>query len=62
MTAPPPDDQDNQDAKTLAGLAVAIVIVLVAVFALMKFKQSSTLLDCIAAGHRNCAPVDTTGM
>ncbi|HEY4275964.1 MAG TPA: hypothetical protein VGM68_10795 [Rhizomicrobium sp.] len=62
MPAPSPEDQDNQDTKTLAGLAVAIVIVLIAVFALMKFKQSSALLDCVAAGHHNCEPADTSAM
>jgi hypothetical protein len=62
MPEPSPDDQKNRDARTLAGLAVAIVLVVLTVFLLVKFKQSSATLDCIAAGHHNCAPVDTSKM
>lgn len=57
-----PDDDKNQDAKTLAGLAVAIVLVVLTVFLLVKLKHGTALLDCIAAGHKNCAPVDTSNM
>lgn len=58
----PEDDDGNQDTKTLAGLAVAIVLVLLTVFLMMKLKHGTTLLDCIASGRRNCAPIDTTNM
>ena len=36
----------------MAGLAVAIVLVVVTVFLLLKLKQGTALLDCIAAGHQ----------
>ena len=58
----PEDDDGNQDTKTLAGLAVAIVLVVLSVFLMVKLKHSTALLDCIAAGHKNCAPVDTSNM
>jgi len=58
----PEDDDHNQDAKTLAGLAVAIVLVILTVFLMVKLKHGTALLDCIAAGHKNCAPVDTSNM
>ena len=57
-----PDNQENNDVKTLIGLAVAIVLVVVTVFLLMELKQGTATLDCIAAGHHNCAPVDTSKM
>jgi len=57
-----PEDDRNQDAKTLAGLAVAIVLVVLTVFLLVKLKHGTALLDCIAAGHKNCAPIDTSNM
>jgi len=58
----PEDDDHNQDAKTLAGLAVAIVLVVLTVFLMVKLKQGTALLDCIAAGHKNCVPIDTSKM
>ena len=61
MAEPEPDDK-NQDAKTLAGLAVAIVLVVLTVILLVKLKHGTALLDCIAAGHKNCAPIDTSNM
>ena len=57
-----PDDDKNQDAKTLAGLAVAVVLVVLTVFLLVELKHGTARLDCIAAGHKNCAPVDTSRM
>ena len=57
-----PDEDKKQDAKTLAGLAVAIVLVVLTVFLLVELKRGTALLDCIAAGHKNCAPVDTSNM
>jgi hypothetical protein len=57
-----PDDQQNSDVKTLIGLAVAIVLVAGTVFLLMEMKKSTATLDCIAAGHHNCEPVDTSKM
>lgn len=57
------DDHDkNQDAKTLAGLAVAIILVVLTVFLLMKLKQGTALLDCIASGRKNCVPIDTSNL
>ncbi len=61
MPETPPDD-DDRDAKTLAGLAVAIVLVVITVFLLVELKRGTATLDCIAAGHKNCVPVDTSKM
>ena len=62
MSGPNNDQDNNQDAKTLAGLAVAIVLVVLTVFLMVKLKHGTALLDCIAAGHKNCVPVDTSKM
>jgi hypothetical protein len=60
--AEPDDDDQNQDAKTLVGLVVAIVLVALTVFLMVKLKHGTALLDCIASGRKNCAPIDTTNM
>lgn len=62
MAESEPDDQENSDVKTLIGLAVAIVLVVVTVFLLLELKQGTAKLDCIAAGHHNCEPIDTSKM
>ena len=65
MTGPEPDHDDddkNQDAKTLAGLAVAIILVALTVFLLTKLKEGTALLDCIASGRKNCVTIDTSNM
>ena len=57
------DDHDkNQDTKTLAGLVVAIALVALTVFLMVKLKDGTKLLDCIASGRKNCAPIDTSNM
>ena len=58
----PSDNDKNQDAKTLAGLIAAIVLVALAVFVMVKLKDGTKLLDCIASGRKNCAPIDTSNM
>lgn len=65
MSEPEQDQNDhdkNQDAKTLAGLIVAIVLVALTVFLMVKLKDGTKFLDCIASGRKNCTPVDTTNM
>ena len=56
------DDDGNQNAKTLAGLAVAVILVALTVFLMVKLKEGTKLLDCIASGRKNCTPIDTTNM
>jgi hypothetical protein len=62
MSQPPEDNDPNQDAKTLAGLAVAILLVVLTVFLMVKLKDGTKLLDCIASGRKNCVPIDTSNM
>jgi len=56
------DDDRNQDAKTLAGLAVAIILVVLTVFLMVKLKDGTKLLDCIASGRKYCVSIDTSNM
>ena len=38
---------------------IAVVIVVVTVLLMLMLKHGTQLEDCLAAGHHNCAPVDT---
>jgi hypothetical protein len=53
-----PDNDDNRQQGSWLGLVAAIVLVVLGVWALLAFQKSSETLDCIAAGHHNCVPVD----
>jgi len=58
MNLPPPDDEDRNEGAPWLGLAVAILIVVLGIWAMIAFKNSSDMLDCLASGRHNCAPVD----
>jgi hypothetical protein len=57
------DDQNDDDQKqrqNLIVLVVAVVLVIGSVWLLMTYKKYRERQDCFLAGHRNCAPVDTS--
>jgi hypothetical protein len=56
---PPPDDYDRRQWTNLLVLGVAILLVVTMVLMLM-LKHGIELQDCFAAGHHNCAPIDTS--
>ncbi len=64
---PPHDDPDfeDEDARkqraNILVLAIAAGLVLASVVLLFWLKDRTDLQDCIAASHRNCLPIDTTG-
>jgi hypothetical protein len=61
MAQPDPND-DDYDRRSRANIMVLIaVVVVVGCIIGWKMKKETTLEDCYAAGHRNCAPVDTQG-
>ena len=59
MDQPPPDDYDQRQRTNLLVIGVAVVIVVVTVLLMLMLKHGTQLEDCLAAGHHNCAPIDT---
>ncbi|MGC9953427.1 MAG: hypothetical protein ABSD21_04010 [Rhizomicrobium sp.] len=56
----PPDDYDEKQRTNLLVIGVAVFIVVVTVLLMLMLKHGIELQDCFAAGHHNCAPVETT--
>jgi len=54
------EDEDRRQRQNLMVLAVAVLLVAGSVWLLLEFKKYRDRQDCFLAGHRNCAPVDTT--
>ena len=50
-------DEDHSNIATIAGLVAVIALVVLAVWLLIAFQHSSNTLDCLAAHHPNCVPV-----
>jgi hypothetical protein len=59
----PPDDDPDDDARftvSLAGLAIAILLVIVGYYVVDRLAKESKLEDCMMAGRHNCEPLDTS--
>jgi heme/copper-type cytochrome/quinol oxidase subunit 4 len=54
----PPDDEDAKHRANLIITIAVVILVVGSVWLLIAYKNSSNQLDCFAAGHRNCAPID----
>jgi hypothetical protein len=52
-------DPKNEDARNWLALAVAIVLVALTVFLLLKLKSGIAMENCVAQGRHDCAPVDS---
>ena len=50
------DDQDDNDRQTasLAGLAVALALLVACLFLFYHLREKSRLEDCLLAGRTNC--------
>jgi len=55
---PTPDDDHDRDMKNLIVAGVVIVLVVFSVWLLLAFQKSTAILDCMAAHHPNCVPLD----
>jgi len=60
MDQPPPEDDDARHRANLIGLGVVFVIVVLGVALLLLLKHYTALQDCLAAGHHDCATIDTS--
>jgi hypothetical protein len=53
-----PDDDHDRNVKNLIVAGVVIVLVVFSVWLLLAFKKSTEILDCMAAHHTNCVPLN----
>jgi hypothetical protein len=51
-------DDDQRQRQNLVAAGAVILLVLLGAWALIAFKKSSDRLNCEAAHHRNCDPVE----
>ena len=56
------DDQEGADRQTasLAGLAFALLLVVVGLFLVHTLHRKAVVEDCLLSGRTNCAPVVVT--
>jgi hypothetical protein len=53
------DDQEAADRQTssLAGLAFALLLVIVGLFLVHSLRSKATMEDCLLSGRTNCQPM-----
>jgi hypothetical protein len=52
-------EEANRQTASLAGLAVALLLVVVGLFLVQELHAKAMLEDCLLAGHRNCVVLAT---
>ena len=52
-----PEEEDRRITKSLAGLAVALAIIVVGLFLAEHLKSLSDLEDCMLAHHTSCTEI-----
>ena len=58
MTDKEHDEENDRVTASLAGMAIALLLVVVGVFLVQKLEASSKLEDCLLQGRTNCAPIE----
>jgi hypothetical protein len=53
------DDQEgaNRQTESLAGLAFALLLVVVGLFLVHTLRTKTRMEDCLMSGRTNCAPI-----
>jgi len=51
-------DSGGSPWGAVAGLVVVVLIVVAVLLIMNHLRQASEIQDCVAAGRRNCAPID----
>jgi len=54
------DSEDDRVTSSLAGLAVALLVVVVSLFLIHTLAQKARIEDCLMAGRINCKVVAET--
>jgi CHASE1-domain containing sensor protein len=60
LMAEPNDNDREPDSRrpALIGLALVLLLVVVAYFLVTALQKNADLEDCLMAGRRNCAPIE----
>lgn len=53
------DELKQRNRQTMLGLAAALILVVLGTLLVREVVREARQSDCVAAGHRNCEPVDT---
>lgn len=53
-----PEAEEAEARSSLAGLVIAIVLVIGGIYLMLQVRDNAKLQDCIASGRRNCVPVE----
>lgn len=53
-----PETEEAEARASLAGLVVAILLVIGGIFLVLQMSDNAKLQDCIASGRSNCVPVE----
>ena len=55
------DDEElrQRNCQNMLGLAAALILVVLGTLLVREVVREARQSDCVAAGHRNCEPVDT---
>jgi len=53
-----PEDDDDRQTRSLAGLAVILAIIVASLFLVQHLSDLSTLQDCLMQGRSNCVQID----
>jgi hypothetical protein len=52
------DEEDNRFTASLAGLAMALLLVVIALFVIDRLAAVSKLEDCLLQGRKNCKRIE----
>jgi len=55
---PGPETEEAEARSSLAGLVIAILLVLGGIYLMLQMRDNAKLQDCVASGRRNCVKVE----
>ena len=58
MNARDRDEEDNRFTASLAGLAMALLLTIIALFVIDRLATVSKLEDCLLQGRKNCKRIE----
>jgi hypothetical protein len=53
-----PEEDDRRLTASLAGLAIALLLLVAGLFLAHKLSDMAKLQDCFMSGRTNCVPID----
>ena len=54
----PEQDGSGSRAPAIAGLAIAVVLLVVGIWLAHELTAASKMQDCLMSGRTNCSPID----